>query len=148
MAGLSSTTPPSPDGRFLGVCSEKNPDDKGRLDPTIHVWELASGREVATLKSHQETDFQCLAFSPGGRLLVSGSGADDATTDAAVRLWDLATGHELRRFVGHLAKVNAVAFSPDGRSVISGSADATAIVWDVSDRAGVHPIRPTRDPRR
>ncbi len=120
----------SPDGRLIAVCLEDSRNEKGNRDWIIQVWELGSGREVETLRSHQETGLQSLAFSPDGRLLASGGGRD-----ATVRIWEIATGRELRRFTGHLAGVNAVAFSPDGRSVISGSADASAIVWDVSDLA-------------
>jgi RNA polymerase sigma factor (sigma-70 family) len=120
----------SPDGHLIAVCLEGNRNEKGKRDRIIQVWELASGREVMTLKSHQETGLQSLAFSPDGRLLASGG-----ESDAKVRVWDLATGRELRSLTGHLAGVTAVAFSADSRSVISGSADATAIVWDVSDLA-------------
>jgi hypothetical protein len=51
----------------------------------------------------------------------------------------MASGRELRRLEGHLAGVNAIAFTPDGRSVVSASADATALVWDLSDLSG-HPM--------
>ena len=103
-------------------------------DPPIHLWELASGQEVATLEGHKEST-RGLAFSPDGRLLASCSGGNWSSNDQTVRIWDVATGRELRRFHGHLGAVNAVAFTPDGRSVVSGSDDATVLVWDVSDLA-------------
>ncbi len=106
-------------------------------DPPIHLWELASGQEVATLEGHTEST-RGLAFSPDGRLLASCSGGNRSSNDQTVRIWDVATGRELRRFDGHLGAVNAVAFTPDGRSVVSGSDDATVLVWDVSDLAD-HP---------
>ena len=40
--------------------------------------------------------------------------------DASLRLWDLATGQEIRRLEGHMAPVFSVAFTPDGRSGLSG----------------------------
>jgi hypothetical protein len=52
---------------------------------------------------------------------------------STVRVLDLATGREVRRFDGHRGSVKAIAFTPDGRSVVSGSEDATALVWDISD---------------
>ncbi|KAK3304826.1 uncharacterized protein B0T15DRAFT_537707 [Chaetomium strumarium] len=62
---------------------------------------------------------KAIAFSPDGRLIVSGS--DDST----VRVWDAATGAERRVLQGHSSWVNAVAFSSDGRLLVSGSGDKT-----------------------
>jgi WD40 repeat protein len=109
-------------GRFRG----------GMVDPPTHVWELASGKEVALLEGHEEST-NGLSFSPDGRLLASCSGSYQSSNDARVRVWDLAAGRELRRFEGHRGAVNAVAFTSDGRSVVSGSEDGTALVWDVAD---------------
>ncbi len=118
--------------RFLATGGVVGHSSGGPVDPLIHVWDLASGKEVATLAGHEEST-NGLAFSPNGRLLASGSGDYRSSNDATVRVWDLTTARELRRCEGHRGAVNAVAFTPDGRSVISASEDATALVWDVSD---------------
>jgi WD40 repeat protein len=77
-----------------------------------------------------------LAYSPDGRLLAS-CGADLGTVkDSTLRIWDAATGRELRRLEGHLGPVNEVVFTRDGRSLVSAGEDATALVWDVSDLRG------------
>src|SRR5208282_2958308 len=56
------------------------------------------------------------------------SGSDDTT----VRLWDLASGKELRRLEGDTYRVGSVAVSPDGRSLASGSWDKTIRLWDLA----------------
>src|SRR5262249_49789744 len=52
--------------------------------------------------------------------------------DKTMRLWDLETGAEVRRFEGHAGKVRAVAFSPDGKQAVSGCilGDNNLRIWD------------------
>src|SRR5262249_50263541 len=50
----------------------------------------------------------------------------------AVRLWDVASGQEIRQLPGHHGAVTAVAFAPDGRAAYSGSTDTTLLAWDVT----------------
>lgn len=66
----------------------------------------------------------CIDFSPNGSQAVSGS------EDKTLRLWDVDSGKELRRFEGHTAAVTAVAFVDSGK-ILSGSADRTIRLWDV-----------------
>ena len=56
---------------------------KGGLKKTsICLWEVATGKNIATFKGHT-TDVQCLAFSQDGTLLASGG------HDGAIYLWDI-----------------------------------------------------------
>jgi WD40 repeat protein len=64
-----------------------------------------------------------VAFSPDGRRAVS------AGADHDVRLWDVATGRQLRTFAGHTGTVWGIAYSPDGRRAFSGSDDGSARLW-------------------
>ena len=71
-------------------------------------------------------------MSGDGKLLLTGG------EDKTMRLWDLETGKEVRRFEGHTDKVRAVAFSPDGKQAVSGGlfSDPTVRVWDVESGRG------------
>lgn len=66
-----------------------------------------------------------VAFSPDGKTLASGS------WDNSVKLWDVASGQEVKSLEGHTGWVWSVAFSPDGKTLASGSGDKTIRLWSV-----------------
>jgi WD40 repeat protein len=69
---------------------------------------------------------KALAFSVDGQLVVS------ASADCTLKLWDVASGRELRSFAGHADAVGACALSADGARLVSGSRDETLKLWDVA----------------
>src|SRR5882762_74204 len=91
--------------------------------------EIKEGREqtwhpcVRVLEGHTNM-CRCIAFSPDGEQLVSGS------HDHTVRLWNISTGALLQVMEGHRDSVRSVMYSPDGRYVASGSHDRTVRIWD------------------
>src|SRR5439155_3155710 len=60
--------------------------------------------------------------------------------DRSMRLWDLKTGQELRRFDGHTDRVASVALSRDDRFALSGGGeqDPTVRLWDVETGRELH----------
>jgi WD40 repeat protein len=67
-----------------------------------------------------------VAFAPDGKTLAT------CGNDSLVRLWDPATGKEIRRFEGHKGNLEGLAFSPDGKTLLSGGNDGTARLWDLA----------------
>ena len=71
-----------------------------------------------------------MAVLPDGRRALS------ASSDKTLRLWDLETGAELRRFEGHENWVSSVTALPDGRRALRGR-DRTLRLWDLETGAEV-----------
>src|SRR5262249_2214886 len=79
----------------------------------------------------------CVAFSPDGRRVATGGGADPTPLDkyptGTVKVWEAsmstegrqARGKELAALAGHPQVVTCLAFSPDGRRLASGCTDGT-----------------------
>jgi WD40 repeat protein/uncharacterized caspase-like protein len=109
----------------------------GGDDPIAIIWEAATGRVIRRLVGHT-SGVSAVAFSRDGRFILTGSGefefSDEtkATPDNSARLWDAATGKELRRFLGHTARIGVVEFSPDGRLVLTASEDGSAGLWSAA----------------
>ncbi|WP_425475835.1 protein kinase domain-containing protein [Fischerella sp. JS2] len=129
----------SPDGKTLA---------NGSSDNTIKLWNLAAGEQIHTFTEQQSnrnsltrTGFVAVAFSPDGKTLASGSydwssiELDDekylasGSTDRTIKLWNVATGKQIRTLTGHSDSVYSVAISPDGKTLASSSIDKTIKIW-------------------
>lgn len=114
------------------LCAAFSPDGAllvsggGRDDPTVRLWDVATGTQKAVLGRHDYAVWR-VAFHPNGKTIAS------ASIDDTVRLWDVTTqkaiGHPMTSYA---AAVYGLAFSPDGRYLASAGADRLIVLWDLT----------------
>jgi WD40 repeat protein len=85
-----------------------------------------TGQPELVVQLGHSSAIRTMSFSPDGRYVVTGG------QDNTARLWETATGLEIRKFEGHRAVVLGVAFTPDGRNILTSSADASVRLWDLA----------------
>ena len=106
----------SPDGLRIATAHE---------DATAHIWDAATGKEIAVLKGHQAIVYH-IAWSPDGTRLAT------ASEDKTGRVWDAATAKEIAVLKGHEGSVWDIDWSPDGARLATQSDDKTGRVWDAT----------------
>jgi WD40 repeat protein/serine/threonine protein kinase len=108
------------DGRSLITGS----DDTGN-PRTLRRWNLATG-ELEWGVEAADAMVAATAIDPAERVVAAAILGEQGR----VKLFDMATGAELRTLVGHVGRVWEVVFAPDGRSLVSAGTDRAIHVWD------------------
>lgn len=110
----------------------------GDTDGGVAFWDAQVGKRRSNVKAHVATVLS-VAFSPDGATLASGS------EDRSLRLWDVATGNELRRVSG-AASVLSVRFSPDGAWLASAGADRVVTIREAQSLKAVATLEGHEEP--
>ncbi len=105
------------------------------LSSTAQTIAYSYAREIYSVSVNQrralnprlshDASIKCLAYSPEGKRLASGS------DDALVILWNRYRGTKAATLAGHKGPVTAVVFSPDGELLVSGGTDKMIRIWEV-----------------
>ncbi len=111
----------TPDGKTLIVGSEQG---------DIAICDFDSRKVRQTFKGHKQGVVVCVASLDGKRFATAGA-------DNIVKLWEVATGKELRSWdmhVPHLEHspfVASMSFTPDSRQLLTANADTTLYVLEL-----------------
>jgi WD40 repeat protein len=104
----------SPDGSRLAAAGD---------DHLVHIWGLADGRLLQSLRGHADW-VRSVAFSPDGARLAS------AGADRRVLLWEVVSGRLVRAMNDHTQAVYSLSYSPDGRTLASVGFDHQMRLYD------------------
>jgi WD40 repeat protein len=97
----------------------------GSLPYTLKLWDAVTGQERGTI-SKNVADSGCVAFHPGCKLLVSGTG------EGTVLLFDIETQELRQTLKGHTGGVYCLTLTTDGKRLAVGSGDGTIKIWDLT----------------
>jgi WD40 repeat protein len=86
------------------------------------------------LRGHEEA-LAHAAFSPDGARIVT------ASVDKTARIWDAATGNEIKVLRGQETAVLSAAFSPDGTRIVTALLDNTARIWNTATGNEIQVLR-------
>ncbi len=111
----------TPDGKTLIATA-----DTGE----VKICSVAKKEAVRSFKAHASKIWACQVSFDGKRLATLG-------TDQVIKLWDIATGQELRSWRMTMAAgegplvAYSLAFTPDGKQLVTGNANTTLFVLDL-----------------
>jgi WD40 repeat protein len=112
--------------------------------PSVCFWDVATGKEVRRLKDNL-TGVAQMALSPDGKRLatqaltrlMSADGGGTWYNGNRVRVWDVASGKEVRRLVlpsdskeAHPHGPSFLAFTPDGKALVTDGPKQALYLWD------------------
>ncbi|HEY7329331.1 MAG TPA: sigma-70 family RNA polymerase sigma factor [Gemmataceae bacterium] len=103
----------SPDGRLLASVGS---------DQAIHIWDVRESVEARRIQ-RVANGVARLSFSPDSKAVVYSSDSDTVSRPSILRLCDVDTGKERRRFDCPVPAVFVFAFSPDGKVLATGDAE-------------------------
>jgi WD40 repeat protein len=87
------------------------------------IWSTITGSRIQTLRGHEGVVGSAI-FSPDGRFAVT-TGSDNSA-----RVWDVATGKELKKLT-HGAMINGAVFNRNGTLLVTLGDDSRASLWTV-----------------
>ena len=96
----------------------------GHSDGKIRIWDIESGKAIATIPAKDER-VNGVGYTLDGKLLIS------AGTAKLVTGWNTSNWQEGFSWMAHSAPITCLSVSPDGKRIATGSEDKTAKVWQV-----------------
>ncbi len=109
----------SPDGKWIAII---NPESR-----QITVYEATTWKKFQIVAN--VLPVSGIGFSPDGHFLAFATYVN--REECLVKLYNTATGKEIRSMANHSNDIISIAFSPDGKLLATGSRDKTLKLWNL-----------------
>jgi WD40 repeat protein len=126
----------SPDGRTLAAFGTTQPgvlENRPFID-VISLWDVATGQQLNSWTGHVGGAY-CGTFTSDGKSLITGG------RDQAIRLWDVPTGKEIRRFRVAAPAVGHLVLSPDEKLLAGieskGAVLPSGLTWSATNNVRI-----------
>ncbi|MGD0584055.1 MAG: caspase family protein [Bacteroidales bacterium] len=97
------------------------------LDMKMKLIEIDTGEEIRTFIGHaDETLINSINFNGAGDRFIT------AGQDGSVRIWDMASGLQVKRLKAHLGGASCATFDQSGKFIVTGGDDFMVRLWDAT----------------
>jgi RNA polymerase sigma factor (sigma-70 family) len=126
----------SPDSRTLAAFGTRESGDPKNRQPMeeISLWDLDTGQRLNSWTGHVGGAY-CGTFARDGKTLITGG------RDQAIRLWDVPTGKEIRRFRVAAPAVGHLVLSPDEKLLAGietkGAVLPSGLAWSATNNVRI-----------
>jgi len=103
-------------------------------DGNIILWDFNSGWKIKSIDGKSKW-LQAAIFTNDNKSIICSSNGD-----TIIRVFDVATGNEIKTFTGHTAAVSSIKLNAKGDKLVSGGFDNSIKIWDFKTGAILHDI--------
>lgn len=107
----------------------------GSQDRTIKLWNPQKGAVIKTYQGAHNYEVLDLCLVSDDTRFASAGG------DKQIFVWDVKSGQIVRKFAGHLQRINSIAWNEDYSVLVSGSYDNSLRFWDCKSNNCTKPLQ-------